>query len=66
MSTPVKETKYSVIAAFMLLLAFKTFAQSAQVLQEGCICVDSASVDQSLNWYALKLVKDACLAEQKN
>lgn len=53
MNTPIEQMKHGVIVTVMFLSSFTTFAQSAQILYEGCICVDSATVDQSLNWYAL-------------
>lgn len=46
-----KILKYILIG--LILISKTVFAQSGQILHEGCICVDSASVNQSLNWYAL-------------
>ena len=37
----------------LIFISTTTFGQRSQILHEGCICVDSSSVDQSLNWYAL-------------
>jgi hypothetical protein len=37
----------------LVLIPTATFGQRGQLLYEGCICFDSSSVDQSLNWYAL-------------
>lgn len=53
MNFPTKLTKHGVITTFMFLISFTIVAQPAQILHEGCICFDSAAVDQSLNWYAL-------------
>ena len=37
----------------LILISKSALGQSGQILHEGCICIDSASVNQSLNWYAL-------------
>jgi hypothetical protein len=46
-----KILKYIIIG--LTLVSTTTLGQQGQILHEGCICLDSASVDQSLNWYAL-------------
>ena len=46
-----KILKYILIS--LVLISTATFGQRGQLLHEGCVCFDSAFVDQSLNWYAL-------------
>lgn len=41
------------IISIGLIISRTALGQSGQILHEGCICVDSTSVNQSLNWYAL-------------